>query len=124
MEDDDSDDEANQAQTKEEAAEIQCNCDRTYGAYKELLKTIPGFQEKLKIAGGEVLTTYYSILTKGANDARSDDISILKRSIAVWLNKLPETKPHFLPDSCSNCGIQHNMAGKLLCPIEFEWDDL
>ncbi|KAG6838414.1 hypothetical protein C0991_011770, partial [Blastosporella zonata] len=63
-------------------------------------------------------------LTKGANDARSDNISTLKKAIAAWLNKLPSTEPVLNPDNRSNRGLQHNTTGRFLCPIEFDWDDL
>ncbi|KAG6904792.1 hypothetical protein DXG01_007127 [Tephrocybe rancida] len=64
------------------------------------------------------------MLMRGANDACSDNISTLKKSVAVWVNKLPFTQPALNPEDCSNCGLQHDTTGKLICPIEFNWDDL
>lgn len=63
---------------------------------------------------------------KGATDARGDDISDMKYSVAEWLNQsnaLEATERLNAHDRTTR-GLQHDVTGKLLCPIEFDWDDL
>jgi hypothetical protein len=49
---------------------------------------------------------------------------MLKKSVAAWLNKLPSTMPPLDPDDRSQRGFQHDTTGNLLCPIEYDWNNL
>ncbi|KAJ3560012.1 hypothetical protein NP233_g11106 [Leucocoprinus birnbaumii] len=64
-----------------------------------------------------------SKLQDGANSARSDDISRIRANLASWLNKRCGSDP-LDPEDRVNRGLQHDVCGKLLCPIDFNWDDL
>lgn len=80
-------------------------------------------------------------LQTGASDARSDDTGKLKLAIAEWLNKRKSKKG---PDGDGNDsetdgnnshapslslrgkeerGISNDITGRLICPIEYDWDD-
>ncbi len=83
-------------------------------------------------------------LQTGANDARSDDTGKLKVVIAEWLNSRNLQKIHNSgrdgneseSDDDSNLnapilsskgkderGISNNTTGRLICPIDYDWDD-
>ena len=66
----------------------------------------------------------------GANDARSDDTTRLKSAVAEWLNT-DNTRPPSISNAPSRLsakgkeerGINHDLTGFLLCPIDYDWDD-
>ena len=79
----------------------------------------------------------YSLLTRlkfqsGANDARSDDTSRLKVTVAEWLNTSSRMCSNGAPTyqtmllsakAKEERGISHDVTGRLLCPIDYDWDD-
>ncbi|KAG6818922.1 hypothetical protein H0H93_000271 [Arthromyces matolae] len=106
------------------AADRQRKRDRLYGSFLEVVRLVPSFRQNLLSSDSEGLNSYYSTLTRGANDARSDDISTIKKLVATWLNKNHQTVPSLIPEDRANRGIKHDMTGMLLCPIEYDWNDL
>ena len=63
-------------------------------------------------------------MEKGASDARGDDLFSIRGQLATWLNRLePVPQPLLDPDDRANRGLQHDLCGFLLCPIEFDWKD-
>lgn len=65
-------------------------------------------------------------LQSGANDARSDNTSRLKTAIADWLNA--HDPSDMIPIRLSTRGkeergICNDVTGRLLCPIDYDWDD-
>ncbi len=64
-----------------------------------------------------------SQLQKGANDARSDDVRRVKEEVAMWLNTDHAPSPPFNVKARSDRGRQNNITARLLCPIEYDWDD-
>jgi hypothetical protein len=83
-------------------------------------------------------------LQSGANDARSDDTGRLKVAIAEWLNSRKPNSAGNGDDSVtenSDCntpnglnlrlspkgkeerGISNDITGRLICPIDYDWDD-
>jgi hypothetical protein len=63
-------------------------------------------------------------LQHGANDARSHDTGVLKRAIAEWLNnRIPNPIPPFSAVSKADRGTFNDITGRLLCPIDYSWDD-
>jgi len=76
-------------------------------------------------------------LHSGANDACSDDTARLKTAVAEWLNARKQhncdppgetqtpTMTRWLSSKEKNeRGIGNNVTGGLLCPIDYDWDDL
>jgi hypothetical protein len=80
----------------------------------------------------------------GANDARSDDTGRLKVAIAEWLNSHASKKrhhnssrdgdhsetdnsdcntPHLSSKGKEERGISNDITGRLICPIDYDWDD-
>ncbi|KAF8872004.1 hypothetical protein BD779DRAFT_1453336 [Infundibulicybe gibba] len=97
---------------------------RSLAAYDELLRLIPNFEKKLTDSSPEELLTFYGQLQRGASDARSKDTFTMKAVVANWLNmSTPVPNPILDPTCRLNRGIQHNTTGRLLCPIDFDWDD-
>ena len=62
-------------------------------------------------------------LQKGANDARSDDVRRIKEELALWLNMEYTPNPPLNTKCRSDRGMQNDIMGHLLCPIEYDWDD-
>jgi hypothetical protein len=61
-------------------------------------------------------------LQSGANDAHSDDTSRLKIAVADWLNnRMPGIR--LSAKGKEERGISNDVTGRLLCPIDFDWDD-
>jgi hypothetical protein len=63
-------------------------------------------------------------LRKGSSGARGDDAANIKPAIVSWLGSLfqnPEVP--LSPSNKTERGFEHDITGKLLCPIEFDWDD-
>ncbi|RDB16224.1 hypothetical protein Hypma_003116 [Hypsizygus marmoreus] len=110
--------------SEEEINEIKRDRKRCNTALQLLGRLIPNFSKKVDSSEPEELNAFYAMLENGSNDARSEDISKLKTAIANWLNAT-HTIPNPLldPDSRFNRGLQHDITGRLLCPIQFDWDD-
>ena len=113
-----------------------------------LNQLIPGFQEKATTANfahfcapvrlssnplKSSLTHFEIELQTGANDARADDTSRLKGAVVEWLNKLNSRRsPNGAPVSNTvisskvkeEQGISNDITGWLLCPIDYDWDNL
>ena len=52
-------------------------------------------------------------------------LSRIRTCIADWLNQAnPHASPLLDPSCCRNRGIAHDSMGQLLCPAEFDWDNL
>ncbi|KAN0094395.1 hypothetical protein V8E55_002682 [Tylopilus felleus] len=58
----------------------------------------------------------------GANSVRANDTSVLKTTIINWLTvKAPN--PCLSPYDKSGCGFHGNSTGRLLCPVEYDWEN-
>ena len=62
-------------------------------------------------------------LQKGANDARSDDVRRVKEEIANWINQTYSPTTPLSLKQRDDRGLQNDVTGRLLCPIELLWDD-
>ncbi len=56
-------------------------------------------------------------------DARSDDVRRIKEELALWLNISHTPNPPLNTKSRSDRGMENDITGRLLCPIEYDWDD-
>ena len=54
---------------------------------------------------------------------RGEDVAQLKAAVTGWLNTAFPDSPRIDPDDRSGRGIHHDVTGKLLCPIKYDWDD-
>ncbi|KAF9058639.1 hypothetical protein BDP27DRAFT_1240472, partial [Rhodocollybia butyracea] len=62
----------------------------------------------------------------GAKNARGDDISRMKRQVAAFLNFRPlgqKADPLLNPETRIHRGFNHDLTGKLICPIHLDWSD-
>ena len=59
-------------------------------------------------------------------DTCSNDLHNVSKAVANWLNTSFPGHPLFEPESedrCSDCSINHDTTGMLLCPILYDWSD-
>ncbi|KAJ7782273.1 hypothetical protein DFH07DRAFT_728372, partial [Mycena maculata] len=63
-------------------------------------------------------------LTHGSRNTRSDDTKNLKAAIVPWLQRLFVDMPALDVESREDRGIYNDFVGALLCPTEYDWDDL
>ena len=64
-------------------------------------------------------------LRKGAEGARGDDANSLKAAVVSWLNEVslwPE--PLLSTTDKLERGFYHDMTGRLLCPVDYDWLDV
>ncbi|KAI6112823.1 hypothetical protein F5141DRAFT_1002951, partial [Pisolithus sp. B1] len=63
-------------------------------------------------------------LQKGADGAQGDDSAMLKTAVAQWLNESqPQPDPPFNSQEKCGRGFNHDVTGKLLCPMDYNWAD-
>jgi hypothetical protein len=62
-------------------------------------------------------------LQAGASDARSDDTSRLKMAVAEWINSRDNPVERLSSQGKEERGIGHDITGRLICPIDYDWDD-
>lgn len=96
------------------------------------------------IVGHSLAVNLLIKLQTGANDARSDDTGKIKVAIAEWLNAREPKKryqnasgddddPETDDSNCNTLilspkgkeerGISNDITGRLICPIDYDWDD-
>ncbi|KAJ6625271.1 hypothetical protein B0H10DRAFT_2186210 [Mycena sp. CBHHK59/15] len=98
--------------------------DRLYRGYKELIRFIPPLCKALVEADHQELTQIITMLRNGSRNARSDDTKNLWEAIVPWLNRdYPSMDPALEADSRDNRGIYHDTLGRVLCPIEYDWNN-
>lgn len=110
---------------EDEVQDLKRNWERSHTAVRELCRLIPNFQKKIDEGSPEELSEFYAELQHGGNGARSDDLSRIRACIADWLNQANPRASPLLDANCrKNRGIAHDTTGQLLCPAEFDWDNL
>ncbi|KAI6037750.1 hypothetical protein EDC04DRAFT_2570747, partial [Pisolithus marmoratus] len=61
-------------------------------------------------------------LQKGTDGAQGDDSATLKAAVAQWLNESqPPPDPPLSAEQKNGRGFNHEITGKLLCPIDYDW---
>ncbi|KAI6154852.1 hypothetical protein BKA82DRAFT_3967788 [Pisolithus tinctorius] len=62
-------------------------------------------------------------LNSGADGARGDDACTLKPIVAMWLmEQRPTLDPVIDSHSKSMRGFHHEVTGRLLCPVDYDWN--
>jgi len=63
-------------------------------------------------------------LQKGADGAHGDNAASLKKKVVDWLRRLHgPLDPSISPALKSDHGLEHDVTGGLLCPVEYNCDD-
>ncbi|KAF9034848.1 hypothetical protein BJ165DRAFT_1533884 [Panaeolus papilionaceus] len=108
-----------------EELEERIDQDRVFRGYTTLLNVVPSLRSLLNDADADPddLDVYVSQLQKGANDARSDDVRCIKEELGGWLNHAFAPAVPFSIKSRGDRGFQNDITGRLLCPIQYDWDD-
>ncbi|KAL1740379.1 hypothetical protein HDZ31DRAFT_76928 [Schizophyllum fasciatum] len=104
-------------------------CDRMYKSYCILLELVPQVGKAL-MDTSEILTELLTYLTinqiqlKG-NTARAEDFLKIRSLLAPIFNGEPyNCLPCLSHADRSHRGLSSDVLGKLICPIEFDWDDM
>lgn len=65
-------------------------------------------------------------LRKGEAGARGDDAANLTPVIVSWIGALFEHASHIalIPTLKTDRGFEHELTGRLLCPVDYNWDDV
>ncbi|KAF9032750.1 hypothetical protein BJ165DRAFT_1568204 [Panaeolus papilionaceus] len=119
------DDERSGLSGEELEERIESSQDRVYRGYTTLLSVIPSLRSLLNDTNADPddLDNFVAQLQKGANDARSDDVRRIKEELGGWLNHAFSPSLPFSIKSHGDRGLQNDITGRLLCPIQYEWDD-
>ncbi|KAF5319827.1 hypothetical protein D9611_012832 [Ephemerocybe angulata] len=90
---------------------------RAYDSIRLLPQIVPNLWAIVDDAGADLST--------GAKAARSDDVGRLRPAVAGWLSTWsgPKPVPALQLGTRADRGIQHDVCGRLLCPIRYDWDD-
>lgn len=69
-----------------------------------------------------VLTTTHQ-LQQGSGSVKSFDTHGIKTNVSIWWNQLNPNEPA-IPSRKEARGFGHPVTGRLLCPVELDWDDV
>ncbi|KAJ3514959.1 hypothetical protein NMY22_g14577 [Coprinellus aureogranulatus] len=123
--DDDEDEELRLYVTQEKARLLRDN-KRASESLRLVPSVITNFKRVIN-GDSEVVNEMYSATSRGYSNAQSDDISKLKTAVGNWLNEWSDPSISHIPlktTSREGRGLQHDLCGKLLCPIDINWNDL
>ncbi|KAG2135515.1 hypothetical protein DEU56DRAFT_908867 [Suillus clintonianus] len=98
---------------------------RRYRSYKKLVIWCPSVQKFMQSSADiSELASEYSKLNRSADAARGDDTTSLKFAVASWLMQAsPTPNPVISHRDKSYRGFYHDVTGKLLCPVDYDWND-
>ncbi|KAI9573051.1 hypothetical protein HD554DRAFT_2013750, partial [Boletus coccyginus] len=95
-----------------------------YRGFQEFLKFFPWIKAKLTSCEPDELKHMFRELRKGADGAQGDDTSSLKKEVVIWLTDLyAPILPPISPSLKSDHDLDHDVTGRLLCPVEYDWDN-
>ncbi|KAH6867233.1 hypothetical protein BKA70DRAFT_1497334 [Coprinopsis sp. MPI-PUGE-AT-0042] len=95
---------------------------KEYRVYRQLLNIIPGLEDLLKTPGTDIEFICTEIQA-GVNSARSDDTKGLKPVIIDWITEGKSVNPPLRRNAKAGRGFEHDITGRLLCPVGVDWDD-
>lgn len=121
---------------------MESSQERLYRGYEHLIWHIPSLKAKLLNQDILELNSFFRDvssflipnvkcapimikLRKGSGGARGDDAANLKPVVVSWIAGImgtPVTVP-LSPTSKLDRGFEHDDTGRLLCPIEYNWED-
>ncbi|KAF8205504.1 hypothetical protein K438DRAFT_1931868 [Mycena galopus ATCC 62051] len=129
-------------EAEREWLENKRSAERNYEAYLQIERLVPKLTAEVAKMTLPARLDYFTLLQKGANDARSDDIKRLSLFVGTWINEdlnHPELRvfdeftrddgtvvtdrrsPPVTIRDRSTRGIQHDITGALLTPTEWDW---
>ncbi|EIW80782.1 hypothetical protein CONPUDRAFT_154780 [Coniophora puteana RWD-64-598 SS2] len=94
----------------------------TVEMYTALLNMIPSLKRQLELGGPGSIKTISMALHTGRNNARGDDIKVLKDKIFLWRTFLDVPAGAFT-GARHLLGFQSRATGALLCPVNMDYDD-
>ncbi|KAF9044321.1 hypothetical protein BJ165DRAFT_1528874 [Panaeolus papilionaceus] len=105
--------------------DAKLDAERLYRGYNIMLHLVPSLRSLLGDPDAEVedLDKLISQIQKGANDARSDDLRRVKEELGNWLNSDFSPPVPFSVRTRADRGLHNDITGRLLCPIEYNWED-
>ncbi|KAG1729738.1 hypothetical protein EDD22DRAFT_960839 [Suillus occidentalis] len=98
---------------------------RWYRSYKKLVMWCPSVRMLIQSsAESSELAGMCNKLNRSADAARGDDTTSLKFAVASWLMQTSPTPNPVISNRDKSChGFYHDTTGKLLCPVDYNWDD-
>ncbi|EAU87300.2 hypothetical protein CC1G_12213 [Coprinopsis cinerea okayama7 len=97
---------------------------REHGIYKALLNLSPGLEERLCTGSDEDIFHVAEMIQKGSSSARADDTKGLKTVIIDWITPPGQClNPPLARNVKTDRGFYHEATGRLLCPIDEDWND-
>ena len=67
--------------------------------------------------------SYSSQLNKSADSAHGNDAATLKPVVVHWLMSAEPAEPALEPGEKDGQGFDHEVTGRLLCPVDYDWHD-
>ncbi|KAJ7441992.1 hypothetical protein FB451DRAFT_1414350 [Mycena latifolia] len=129
-EDDDSPNKLDKDLTDEQLKWLDDNAERNYEAYVVIERLLPNLSAQACKLSIEACHDWFTLIQKGANNARSDDLRRVTRLLGEWINediKKPElavfdhTPSTTVTDEDTGETIEHDLCGALLMTIDMDW---
>ncbi|KAG7089147.1 hypothetical protein E1B28_010853 [Marasmius oreades] len=123
--------EQNRSALSDEEKELEREQDRNFESFKSLVKLF-GRLLLSRVLEGEGYLDRLKTWERHANEARSDNIKRLKTEVANWLNGIDKNDliagdhvelAFVNPHTHKGRGFQNSMTGRLLTPIDYNWND-
>ncbi|KAI9568231.1 hypothetical protein HD554DRAFT_2172643 [Boletus coccyginus] len=98
-----------------------------FRTYEVLTARIPCFHEWISNpANLRNVTDMHTVvrqLCEGADSARADDTSLLKDRVVFWVAEEDPLQPHLSPPDKVRHGFYHDIMGRLICLVDYNWDN-
>lgn len=97
---------------------------REHRVYQDLLKTIPGLEERIVNGSDDEVGIVSELIRKGMSGARGDDTKSLKGAVLEWITpKGQALSPPLARNVKIDRGFHHERTGALLCPTDMDWSN-
>ncbi|KAF9051312.1 hypothetical protein BJ165DRAFT_1524262 [Panaeolus papilionaceus] len=112
---------------EESNEETRLQQERTFKGFRIMLSMVPALRTMLTDpdTNPEGLDRFVAILQQGASNGRTDDSRNVREAVGNWLNLTYKPKPEdvFDVNSRAKRGLQNDITGSLLCPVDYDWSD-